>query len=78
MVAETEGKIYRATDLSKGKILTADDGTTVLIMDCIKEDCIQAIQEGTGYGVLKRVREDGDEWRFETCFSNHMQLNSYY
>jgi hypothetical protein len=78
MESSADYRIYHATDLSKGTILTADDGTTLLVMNPVKEDCIQAIEEGTGYGVLKRIRESSNDWKFIPCFSNRMPMQSYY
>jgi hypothetical protein len=69
---------YHAKDLSKGTVLLSEEGVSVLVMNKVTETCVLAIEEGTGYGVLKRSDPQSERWEFEPCYSANVPLQSYY
>ncbi|MDX9755425.1 MAG: hypothetical protein RBU29_15785 [bacterium] len=48
------------------------------MMNKVTETCVLAIEEGTGYGVLKRSDPQSERWEFEPCYSANVPLQSYY
>jgi hypothetical protein len=69
---------YRCKNISHGAVIFSSSGASALVMKMLDENSALAIEEGTGYGVLKRIASDADVWEFEPSFPAHVPLQSYY